>query len=167
MMSRLDEAVQAYIKDKRMAPGYSGVEELHKALDSLSEEEWKYMNLVISSQEPAPYSFKFGLISDQLPRMGKQSAMIGLVAALLTYYETQSILLAVGAGSLSATLAWNYLTETAYQQKVNERSGQEERIRDLRQHNRFFKSPPRDSNMQIDLGRMRTNISEAVKYKLS
>jgi ankyrin repeat protein len=138
----LEHAIAVYVKDKKVAFGYSSMEELYHALDALSEKEWKHMRMVVSSQKPAPFSWKMGLIFDQLPKMGKQSAAIGAMVALLTYYESQSILLSVTTGSLSAVLAWSYLTEAGYKQKINERLGREQRVQELRQHDRFFKAPP-------------------------
>ena len=169
----LDHAVEEYVNDKKATFGYSSIEELYKALDSLSEQEWEYMRMIISSQEPAPYSFKFGLISDHLPKMGKQSVLLGLMVTLLIYYETQNILLSVTAGSVSAGLAWNYLTETAYKQKVNERSVKHERVSDLQQHDRFFKSSqhlPIQQRQQLsdshsELDRTLTNASGNLQYK--
>lgn len=135
----LEHAVEKYIKNKNMGFGYPDFHELSKALDALTEDEWKQMEKFIASNNPTPYSFKFGLISKELPKFAKQSVLLGLAVAFITYYETQSILLSVNIGTLSAALAWNYLTDRSYNNKVNKREAKYERINDLQKHNRFFK----------------------------
>ncbi len=158
----LEHAIEVYVKDKKAAFGYSSIEELYHALDSLSEEEWKHMSMVVSSQKPALFSWKMGLIFDQLPKMGKQSAAIGVAAALFTYYATQNILLSVATGSLSAVLALNYLTEAGYKQKINERTISEQRVSELQQH-RFFKTQPVYNVQQLDEHQRVRGYSEQVK----
>ena len=136
----LEHAIKMYVKEKKATFGYSSIEELYQKLDSLSEEEWGNMSMVISSQKAAPFSWKMGLIFDELPKMGKRSAGIGVATAIFAYYATQNILFAVTTGSLSAVLAWNYLTEAGYKQKINERTRRDQRVNELQQHNRFFKA---------------------------
>ncbi len=136
----LEHAIEIYVKDKEAAFGFSSIEELYQILDSLSEEEWRHISSVISSQKPVSFSSKIGPISDQLSRIRKQSAAIGITTALFTYYATRNISLSVIAGSLSAVFAWKYLTETDYKQKINERTIREQRVSELQQHNRFFKA---------------------------
>lgn len=150
----LEHAIEAYVKNKKSAFGYSSIDELYLALDSLSAEEWKHIRIVVSSQEPVPFSFKLGIINNQLTQMGKQSAAIGTLVAILTFYETKSILLAVTTGSISAMLAWNYLTEARYKQKINERALQEQRVSELQQHDRFFKAPSQSDEIQHVAGNM-------------
>lgn len=167
----LDHAVEAYVKDKMAAFGYSSIEELYKTLDSLCEEEWQHMREVIAAQEPTPYSHKYDLIFDELPRMSKQSAMIGLLVTLLF---SKNMLFSVGVGSISAVVALIYLTENAHNLKFTERSAKYERMSDLQQHDRFFKSAQRLSsqqgqhlsNSQRELDRMPTNTSENLKCKV-
>ncbi len=168
----LNHAVEEYVKNKKAAFGYSSIEELYKALDTLSEDEWEHMRLIISSQEPSPYSFELAPIWNQLPSIGKKTAITGIATTLAIYYETQSIFLSVTTGLLSATLAWMYLKEKACKQKNNERSGRYERVNELNQHDRFFKSrniqqQQQLRDIQLELDGIPTNTNENPEYKLN
>lgn len=167
----LDHAVKEYVERKKPGFGFSNIEEVYKALDSLPEEKLNHISRIIASQNPSPSSFKHHLISDQLSKIHKQSATLGLTFTLLTYYETRNILLSVIIGSLLAFFAWAYLTEIAYKQKVNERSGREKRVENLQEHDRFFKSSQSFgtrqiqelNNIQYELDQLSTNANELQK----
>ncbi|MEO8964718.1 MAG: ankyrin repeat domain-containing protein [Gammaproteobacteria bacterium] len=136
----LQHASEEYVKNGILVYGFSTLDQLCKVLNNLSAEEWKQMRMIIESQKPEPYSFKYGPISDQIPKIIKQSVAIGILTALLFYYETQSIIISAGAGLISATLAWSFLSERATQQDLQVRNNQLQRASTLLSHDRFFKS---------------------------
>lgn len=139
---RLEHAIEAYVNSNKISYGYADLNQLFETLDNLSEQQWKHFRMVISSNKPEPYSFKYGPIWNQIPNITKKSALIGLLASIAIYHATHDILLSVTTGSLSAVFAWKILTEMACKNNLERRSVQEKRVNNLLQHDRFFKSRP-------------------------
>jgi hypothetical protein len=136
---RLRNAIKTYIKEDKVAFGFSSLEELYKTLDTFSDEKARQVSEIVSSQGPAPYSFYLGLISSQLPKLAKHSVVVGVGASLLAYYETHSILISLSSGAISACVAFSYLTNKTYKEKCHERALVQQRIEKLQKHDRFFK----------------------------
>lgn len=146
-----EHAIEMYVKENKFGFGYTNINQLRNdlALVSTTQEKRIEMEAFLSSQEPAPFSSKQGLISTQLPRILKQSASSAAATALFTYYVTQDIVLSVAAGSLSAMIAWQYLTEIGYKQKMDERKGEEDRVNTLRNGNGFFTTRNQNSTYEL------------------
>jgi len=161
----LENAIKTYVKEDKVAFGFSSLEELYKTLDSLSEEEAKQISSIISSQEPAPYSSHIGLIYNQLPKLAKQSAAVGMGASILAYYETQSILISLSSGAISAYLAFSYLTNKTYKEKCHERTHVEQRMTKLREHDRFFQPPQRITLTSDQIKKFKDNINQVFEDK--
>ena len=163
----LENAIKDYVKEDKIAFGFSSLEELHKSFDSLSEEEAKKISAIISSQEPAPYSSHIGLIYKQLPKLAKQSAAIGVGASIVAYYETQSILMSLSSGAISAYLAFSYLTNERYKEKCHERTLIEQRMGKLQEHDRFFQ-PRRSFTITTEqIKRFKDNLNHVFEDKES
>ncbi|MBA2654399.1 MAG: ankyrin repeat domain-containing protein [Gammaproteobacteria bacterium] len=145
---RLEYAISQHVAKGTTPYGYPNLKQIFTSLDSLSENEWHDLQRIISSQKPEPWSFKYGIITDQLAKITKQSVGIGLVSFLLIQYSAQDILIAVLVGALSAMFAWQCLTEVAYKAEVKQRGVQTDRVNELLKHNRFF-APEGPRSLQI------------------
>lgn len=136
----LEHAIELYVQEGKIGFGFSTLEDIAKKLEELSEKPGKKMSCFIAKQEE-PYSSDLGLIgTQQLPGLIKKSVGFGIGASIITYYETQNILLSVGSGALSACLAFQYLSR-GNAEKIDERHQVEKRIGKLQEHDRFFKAP--------------------------
>lgn len=155
----LEHAIKGYVNKNKVGFGFLSIEELNRKLDAISDEEAKEVSRVISSQEPAPSS-NLGFTSNQLPRFAKQSAAIGIGACIVTYYETQGILLPLFTGIASAYLAFSYLISIACKEKVEERMLINKRMDKLQEHDRFFKPLQVATIPSEQLERLKANINE-------
>jgi hypothetical protein len=165
---RLEQAVEEYVCNNKISYGYISLNQLIGKLDNLSEKEWAHFRMVISSNKPAPYSFKYRPIWDQIPNITKKSALIGLIVSIGIYYVSHDILKSVASGFLSAYFAWQILTELACKNNSLQRDVQENRVNNLLQHDRFLKPIPRRISEIRQLNHIQNELDQlGSNYNLS
>lgn len=134
----LENAIEQYIKEGTFSYGYKDVEHIIKSLCDLPESKKVELKLFVSSHKPSPYSFKYGLIWDQLIIIAKKSAGIGLTTTIARYYQTQNILQSVATGGLTSYVAWIFLTEMTLKTQLADRNSREVKVGMLLKNSGLF-----------------------------
>ncbi len=143
----LEHVISAYVSKNRVGYCVADKAELFNMLSDLSEEQWRHMILFITSREPAPYSFRLGLINDKWSPIAKQSILVGLATMCAVYYTTENAFLAIISGITLSKMTWDNITNSQINKVENKMKDQYARANELKLCNKFFK-PSRDTSYQ-------------------